>query len=114
MFIIVDATVGDETFTLRAQRFDATGNYQVQNCGDNKRFFSRIQALGAEVSYITLKNGTWEQVLGPRSINLGDDKKLYFTNFDLNAAPALPPPRKAAKARGGGGGGGPSGGAAKA
>ena len=66
----------------------------MQNCRENKIFFERMQALGADVSYITLQNDTWTQVRGNRSINLEDASKAYCTSFTLSAEPALPPKAK--------------------
>ena len=93
-FIKVTATVADKSFSLHAQEYRETGNYQVQNCRENKIFFERMQALGADVSYITLQNDTWTQVRGNRSINLEDASKAYCTSFTLSAEPALPPKAK--------------------
>ena len=92
MKVVVTATVGGHDFDLLAQRY-ATGNYQVQNCRDNKAFFAHLKTLGADISYITLENGVWTQVVGGRTLSLSDGTaiaKKYHTTFTLSAAPSLP------------------------
>jgi hypothetical protein len=90
-------------FTLRAQRYGASGNYQVQPCRENKLFYSCLKdKLGENTSYITLANGTWVQCVGRRSVGL---EEVHGITFSLITGPAAP-------ASGGGGGGGGSGSAA--
>ena len=91
------ATVGDDNFELLATEYGATHNYQVQNRRANKAFFAHVKALGADVSYITLQNDVWTQVLGSRTVDLTDAAQPYFTTFTLSAAPAPPPPQKKKK-----------------
>ena len=86
--VIVKASVGDRIFSLLAQRYAATGNYQVQNCSTNKDFYKHMSALGATVNYITLLNGSWTQVVGSRTLDLTDITKPYCTTFELTSAPA--------------------------
>ena len=67
----------------------------MQNNGvkDNAAFFARVKALGAAVSFMTLNNGEWTQVLGHRSVDLGDATQEYHTTFALKTAPSAPPAR---------------------
>jgi uncharacterized membrane protein YgcG len=109
--VIVNASVGGRIFSLLAQRYAATGNYQVQDTSTNKDFYKHLSDLGAKVNYITLLNGSWTQVVGPRTLDLTDTTKHYCTTFELTSAPAPPPSRgSAARSVGGGGGGGDGGG----
>ena len=105
--VIVKASVGGRIFSLLAQRYAATGNYQVRDRSTNKDFYKHLSDLGAKVDYITLLNGSWTQVVGPRTLDLTDTTKHYCTTFELTSAPAPPPSRgSAARSVGGGGGGG--------
>ena len=68
----------------------------MQNNGvkDNAAFFARVQALGAAVSYMTLLNGEWTQVVrNIRTVDLGDVTQDYHTTFALKTAPSAPPAR---------------------
>lgn len=94
MQITVAARVVDgATFDLLATKYGETGNYQVQDCRSNKAFFEHLKNLGAAVSYMTLKNDVWTQVLGSRSVDLGDATQKYHTTFALKTAPSAPPAR---------------------
>ncbi len=68
----------------------------MQNNGvkDNAAFFARVQALGAAVSSMTLNNGEWTQVVGGRTVDLGDVTQEYHTTFALKTAPTAPLPKK--------------------
>ena len=104
-FVTVEAYIPDcGDFTLRAQRYGATGNYQVQPCRENKLFYSCLKdTLGENTSYITLANGTWVQCVGPRSVDL---EEVHGITFCLVTGPAAP-------ASGGGGGGAAGGGSGR-
>jgi hypothetical protein len=92
--VVVTATVGGRNFDLLATQKGPTHNYQVQNWRGNRAFFARLKTLGADISYITLQNKVWTQVVGKRTFSLMDKATPYFTSFTLSAAPAPPPKKK--------------------
>lgn len=58
---VVARVRGHPPMTLRASRYGATGNYQLQNVAENRPYFDLINSLGANTKYITLKNDLWIQ-----------------------------------------------------
>ena len=95
MQITVAARVVDgANFELLATKYGKSGNYQVQDRRSNKLFFGHLKNLGAAVSYITLKNGEWTQIVrDSRTVDLGDATQEYHTTFALTTAPSAPPAR---------------------
>lgn len=92
-FITVQAVIPNHgAFTIRAQLYGPSGNYQVQCKGDNRLFFTCLNdKLQEGTKYFTLSSVTWSQKLSSRggrpSVDLA---AVYGITFSLITGPQRP------------------------